>query len=99
VLETFHAGSLPQTNSFLAIESGTVALGALKRAEDGDATILSIYETDRTATTARIILPTWNRTFGADFTPCEFKTFLIPNEPQGPVCEVGLLEQSQPSHS
>lgn len=82
VLETFHAGPLPQTNSLLAIESGTVALGALKRAEDQDGTILRLYETDRSATTARVAMPGWEQSVEAEFVPCELKTFCFPTMPK-----------------
>ncbi|MDP9070136.1 MAG: hypothetical protein M3N68_02380 [Actinomycetota bacterium] len=94
VLETFHPGPLPQTNSFLAIESGTVALGALKRAEDGTGTILRLYETDRTATTARVAMTAWGRVSEERFAPGRIKTVLAADNAEAPIRDVNLLERS-----
>ncbi len=92
VLETFHPGPLPQAQSFVSIDEGSVALGALKRAEDGHATILRLAETDGATTRAKISLRPWNRTIEADFTPSEIKTFLIPDDENEDVREVDLIE-------
>jgi len=92
VLETSHPGPLPQTNSFLAIESGSVALGALKRAEDGDGTIVRLYETDRTATTARVKMAAWGRSVEMTLSPCEVKTLRAPDDDVGSGDESALLE-------
>ena len=94
VLETFHPGPLPKTNSFLAIESGTVALGALKRAEDGDSTILRLYETDRTATTARVAMTAWGRISEERFGPGEIRTVLAADDAEAPIRNVDLIERS-----
>jgi len=51
-----HAGTGRGTGSPLTITGGTVALGALKRAEDGDAWIVRLVETSGRATTATLRL-------------------------------------------
>ncbi|HVA58333.1 MAG: glycoside hydrolase family 38 C-terminal domain-containing protein [Gemmatimonadaceae bacterium] len=52
-----HGGHGRGTASALTIKGGTVALGALKRAEDGDAWIVRLVETSGQATTAVLQLP------------------------------------------
>ncbi|HEY5218348.1 MAG TPA: glycoside hydrolase family 38 C-terminal domain-containing protein, partial [Gemmatimonadaceae bacterium] len=51
-----HAGKGRETASPLTIIGGTVTLGALKRAEDGDAWIVRLVETSGRATTAKLRL-------------------------------------------
>jgi alpha-mannosidase len=52
-----HGGTLPPSASFAAVEPANVMLGALKRAEDTDAVVVRVVETDGAAgTTARVRL-------------------------------------------
>ncbi len=94
LLATFHAGTLPQSGSFLQVESGSVVATALKRAEDGDDLVLRLFETSKNSATATVSLPFLNRRFEASFGPCEVKTFRIPLDPSKPVTETNLLELS-----
>ncbi|WNQ09100.1 glycoside hydrolase family 38 C-terminal domain-containing protein [Paenibacillus aurantius] len=92
IIETYHEGELPQTDSFLSIDQDNIIMSALKQAEDNDDLILRCYETSKIATKAVIRLPKWNRTIEADFGPCEIKTFRIPKNLGLTVTETNLLE-------
>jgi alpha-mannosidase len=95
LVETAHPGPLPQSASYLSVEPETIAVGALKKAEDGGATILRCVETHGVPAEATIRLPGWNREITATFRPSEFKTFRIPDDAADPVTEVNLLEWEQ----
>ncbi len=95
LLESFHEGRLPRSDSYLEIDAPSVVMSALKVAEDGGALVLRCYETNRVATPARIRMPRWEREIEADFGPCEIKTFRIPDEADEPVTETNLLEWAQ----
>jgi alpha-mannosidase len=85
-------GTLPTTDSFLAVDAGNVLVTVLKKAEDDDDLILRAYETTGHATRAVLRLPRWGRTIETTFGPCEIKTFRIPSDPRRPVVETDLLE-------
>jgi alpha-mannosidase len=92
LIATFHDGPLPQRGSFLEVSSKSVVASMLKEAEDGDALIMRLYETQKTAAEATLTLPTLGRSFTASFGPCEIKTFRIPRAAEQEVTEVNLLE-------
>ncbi|MCU6712751.1 hypothetical protein M6D81_29025 [Paenibacillus sp. J5C_2022] len=92
VTETYHIGSLPQENSYIAVDRSNIVVIAWKKAEEGEAWILRCCETIKEACRAVIKLPKWNRTIEADFRPCEIKTFRIPYDEQLPVVETNMLE-------
>ncbi|WP_078431895.1 alpha-mannosidase [Metabacillus halosaccharovorans] len=92
LIETYHKGSLPQKDSYVAIEQDNVIISAMKQAEDNDDIIIRCYETNRVATEATIRLPKWDRIITASFQPCEIKTFRIPKDTSKPVMETNLLE-------
>jgi alpha-mannosidase len=69
MIETYHALPLPQSASRLAVEPASIALGALKRAEDADALIVRCYETAGRPTLATLYLTAWNRTVETTFSP------------------------------
>ncbi|MFD2611932.1 alpha-mannosidase [Paenibacillus gansuensis] len=92
IIETYHQGVLPQSNSFLTVDKDNVIVGAMKNSEDGDDLIIRLYETTKTATQAAITLPQWGRTIRANFGPCEIKTFRIPKAADLPVSEVNMIE-------
>jgi alpha-mannosidase len=90
---TYHPeGRLPQSDSFVDVQPGSVVVSVLKQAEDGHDLIVRAYETAKTATRAVIRLPHWNREISADFAPCEIKTFRVPRDASKPVTETNLLE-------
>jgi alpha-mannosidase len=90
--ETYHAGSLPQRDSYLAIEPENIVVSAVKRAEDGDDLIVRCYEASGVATRAIIRLLKWNRTIEAAFGPSQIKTFRIPVDSAQPVVETNMIE-------
>ncbi len=90
---TFHpAGTLPQSDSLIAVEPENVLVSVLKQAEDGDDLILRAYETAGTRANAVIRLPRWGRVLEVDFGPCEIKTLRIPRDSQEPAQETDLVE-------
>jgi alpha-mannosidase len=93
LIGTYHPdGTLPQIDTFVAVDQPNVVAAVLKQAEDGDDLILRCYESTRTATDATIRLPHWGRTIEARFRPGEIKTFRIPRDAAAPITEVNLLE-------
>jgi alpha-mannosidase len=93
VVATGHPhGTLPLHENFASATPDTIAITALKEAEDGDALIVRAYESARTATRATIALPGWGRTIAATFGPAEIKTFRVPHDASQPVVEVTMLE-------
>ncbi|WP_067618989.1 alpha-mannosidase [Alicyclobacillus acidiphilus] len=92
VIETYHAGPLPQADSFLTVSDEGVMVSVVKRSEDGDAMIIRCVETSGSPKTATIALSRWNREFDASFGPCEIKTFRIEKDESVPVKETNLLE-------
>lgn len=52
-----HDGTLPQSKSFVQVDDNQVVLTAMKKAEDGSALILRLYDWSGAASTARIALP------------------------------------------
>jgi alpha-mannosidase len=86
LIETFHAGPLPQRISYGADDSGSVVVTVVKRAEDGGGVAVRAYETAGRATRAR--LQVLGRTIEAEFGAHELKTFVVGDD----VREVDLLE-------
>jgi alpha-mannosidase len=89
---TFHAGPLPPSASFAAVEPDNVVMSVLKQAEDGQGLIVRAYETAGRPTTAHIRLAGWGREFEAHFGAGEIKTFRIPQAADGQVVETDLIE-------
>jgi alpha-mannosidase len=92
LVETYHAGTLPQQASFVVPDQANIVVSAVKRAEDGDDIIVRAYEIARTATRAIIRLPQWGRAIEAAFGPCEIKTFCVPKDRARPVAETNMIE-------
>jgi alpha-mannosidase len=93
LVETYHPGPLALCGSAASIDAPSVALSALKRAEDGDDLVVRCVETHGVAAEARIQLAAWDRVIEARFAPLEIKTFRVPRDPSSPVREVDLLER------
>ncbi len=91
-------GSLPLSDSFVAVDRDNVVVTVLKEAEEGEALILRAYETAGEQTHATVKLPKWDAQIEADFAPSEIKTFRIPiaaglsQVALGEISEIGLLE-------
>jgi alpha-mannosidase len=93
LIETSHAGPLPQRASYASDGGGSVILTVLKAAEDGDGgVVVRAYESAGRESRVSIELPLAGRTVEADFRPHEIKTFRVPREAAAPVREVNLLE-------
>ncbi len=89
---TSHAGTLPQSASYLSADPPNIVVSVVKQAEDGEGVIVRAYETAKTATRATLNLSAWGRTHEADFAPCEIKTFRIPADESQPITETNMLE-------
>jgi alpha-mannosidase len=94
VLDTWHDGPLGATWSGVTVESGSVAVGAVKRAEGGGGSVLRVWEPVGTACTARLDLSAYGRHYEGDFGPHEVKTLYLPDDPTAPVQEVDIPELS-----
>lgn len=134
LLESAHAGSLPQRLSGLDVQcqsdfdpqrlsglglqcqsdfdppcpsglslqcpSGTgrhtcaVVISAIKPAEDGHGWVLRAHETGgRPVSECRFDLPVLGRSWIADFTPHQIRTFFIPSASDAPIREMNLIEE------
>lgn len=91
--ETYHPGPLGQRYSGLRISSEQVAVGALKRGEDGGGWILRLRETTGYSCVTEVDVPLLNRKVTLSFGPQEIKTLLLPDDPSLPVQETDLLER------
>ncbi|HZW98871.1 MAG TPA: glycoside hydrolase family 38 C-terminal domain-containing protein [Trueperaceae bacterium] len=89
---TFHDGPLPPSGTFASVEPQSVVVTVMKRAEDGEATVVRARETSGNRAMATIDLSAWDRRIEADFGPLEVKTFLVPDDPAGEIVETDLLE-------
>jgi alpha-mannosidase len=88
LIETFHAGPLPQRASFAADEGGDVVLTVLKGGEDGAFAVRAFEAAGRSG---RATLTVLDRTIEADFGAHEIKTFVLPRD-GGDAVETDLLE-------
>jgi alpha-mannosidase len=90
---TYHPqGTLPQSDSFIAVTSENIKVTVLKQAEQGHDLILRAYETCGLPAKGVIQLPKWSRTIETTFKPGEIKTYRIPRDLSQPVRETNLLE-------
>jgi alpha-mannosidase len=93
LIGTYHPdGTLPQSASFMSIDKPNILPAVMKKAEDNDDLILRFVEVHGESARALICLPFWNRAFEADFSPCEIKTFRLPQDRDEEVVETNLLE-------
>jgi alpha-mannosidase len=93
LIGTFHEGRLPQSASYFEVDQPNINLSVVKKWEDGDDRIVRLYETTKMAMKAKIRL--LNRTFEAQFKPCEIKTFRVPQDEAQPVIETNLIEWTE----
>lgn len=92
IIETYHAGSQPQKQSFLELKSDHIAAVVIKESEDRDGVIIRAYETKKQKGKAVLAIPFLNREAELDFTPCEIKTVKIPYDISKEIMEVNMLE-------
>ncbi|RJV93146.1 alpha-mannosidase [Subdoligranulum sp. AF14-43] len=93
--ETYHKGCLPQIYSGLKVPRENIAVTVLKRAEDGHANVLRLYETAGTDCTARIECPLLGRSLELKLRAHEIKTLVLPDDPDTPVYESDFLERTK----
>ena len=86
LIETFHAGPLPQAGSYASDGGGTVVLTVVKGGEDGGY-VARAYETAGRAASATLTV--LGQQIVAEFGPNEIKTFVLRD---GRVTETDLLE-------
>jgi alpha-mannosidase len=90
LIESPHAGPLPQRASYASDGGGAVVATAIKLAEDGDAWVVRAYETAGRDALAH--LDVLGETFEAGFGAHELKTFVLPRGGGAPR-ETDLLER------
>jgi alpha-mannosidase len=98
MLEAFHEGPLPASDSFVADGGGQVMITAVKGSEDpsdgpgGADLIVRAVETTGRAGTASLELPLVGRTIDVGFGASQIRTFRIPADPDAEIVEVDLVE-------
>ncbi len=92
IIETYHEGGLGLKMEGISVSAGNVIATVFKRAEDGGGYILRCYETHGKAVVATIKFGLCSRQWQAGFSPCEIKTFFIPDNPDIDVSETNLIE-------
>ncbi|MEE6273815.1 glycoside hydrolase family 38 C-terminal domain-containing protein [Georgenia sp. MJ206] len=96
MLESFHAGPLPDRLSFAADDGGQVMITAVKGSEDdgvhGPDLVVRAVETTGRPARARLDLPVAGRALETDFGASQVRTFRVPADPAEPVREVDLVE-------
>ena len=89
--ESFHKGTLPQKQSFIATSSDSVIMSAFKFCEDGSGDlIMRFIEARGESVNAEISCKLFNADIKAEFGANETKTFRIAKD--GSVRETNFLE-------
>jgi len=89
IYETFHSGSLPLKNNFLACENKNIHIHALKMCEDDRSAVIRASETASVHTNASFSFPLMGKYWTAEFKPYEIKTFKISEDE---IIETNMLE-------
>jgi len=94
VMDSRHAGSELWEHSFLEITPSSIAVLAIKRAEQENGLILRLQERAGTASEARLKSSVWHLDCGIKLAPWEIKTLLVKNIKgnEADLREVSLLE-------
>lgn len=92
LMESNHAGRLPQELSLLEIDAPNVLLSALKQAEDGDGTIVRVFESVGQSTPVRLDWRGGEVVIETELRPFEIRTYLIQDGECPGAVEVDLLE-------
>jgi alpha-mannosidase len=72
-----HAGSLPQSNSFLSVGPSNIVVAAIKMAEEGKGLIVRLYETGGREVRANMNLHFANIHWSGNLGPYEIKTLRV----------------------
>lgn len=91
VYQGIHAGTMPQSKSFLSVDSSDVVASAIKMAEEGNGLIVRLYETAGRETTATVDLHFANVRWKGKLQPFEIKTLRVDTQSQK-VEQVDILE-------
>lgn len=89
VLESGHAGSLPDSGSFCSADRKNIVISTVKKSLAGDADILRARESDGAETDA--VISFFGRSYPVHFRPFEVKTLKI--EKNGTAAETNFLEE------
>ena len=92
IYQGIHDGSMPKTDSFLAIDSPNVIVSAIKLAEEGEDIIIRCVEASGTQTDATLDLRFADRKWTGTFQPFEIKSLRMDHN-TGSIREVNLLEE------
>lgn len=92
VYQGIHGGSMPKTDSFLAVDSPGIVITAIKKAEKSGDIIFRCVETLGEAVAATVDMPFLHAKWRGNFRPCEIKSLSV-NTKTGAVKEVNLLEE------
>lgn len=93
IIETFHEGKLPQTNSYVSIDKEAITLIALKQAENGQGLVIRGYETTGNEVEALLTVKAMERDIPLRFTPYAIKTVFIPYDQDVEAYECNMLEE------
>jgi len=92
IYQGIHGGSLPKSESFVAVNVPEVIVTAIKQAENGEELIVRCVETSGIARRAILSSDFANLRWEGDFSPGEIKTLRV-NRVSGSIKEVNLLEE------
>ncbi|WP_426517438.1 alpha-mannosidase [Diaminobutyricibacter sp. McL0618] len=96
MLETFHDGTEPATQSYVDDGAGSVMITAIKGSEDtgesGTDLIVRAVETRGHAASVRLELPVIGRSIDAEFGANSLRTWRVPKDSSRPIAEVNLVE-------
>lgn len=92
IYQGIHGGSMPKSGSFLATDSQSVLVSAMKLAEDGEDIIIRCVETLGISTEASVDMRFADRKWTGNFKPYEIKTLRV-DKKTGSIKEVNLLEE------
>ena len=92
IYQGIHGGTLPKSDSFLAIDAQNIIVSSVKLAENSDDLIFRCVETSGLTSEATLDLRFSNRKWKGNFRPYEIKTLRM-NRKSGEVKEVNLLEE------
>ena len=98
VIETYHAGKLPRCFEGLTVSNPNVQVDAVKRSQDGLATIVRCHETAGAEATGTITGPsggpTRGRSWSTNFRAGEIQTWRLSDDLDLPPLRCDLLERS-----
>lgn len=92
IVETYHEGRLPRMFEGIRLDQKNIVLRALKKSENGEGTILRLYESMGVKTKVKIDLALLERAFTLEFKPFEIKTVFVPDDTQKEISEIDIPE-------